>query len=186
MDESRQIDQRLPEGFRDTYIKSLLNQDIKPGAIRWYVLRAERFLKTHHETPLDRIGPEDITRYLERAGRSSRLTDWQFRQVVNAIRNIFPHIPDIVEIEMDRDYWLESSRSLTHDHKTIAREVVDSDSVPGDSDSCRCEKGYQYERFSKEFTGMPPGNGSGNIVFPGGKLSTDPRSKKPEVAIYES
>lgn len=149
MDESRQIDQRLPEGFRDTYIKSLLNQDVKSGVIRWYVLRAERFLKAHHVTPLDRISPEDITRYLERAGRSSRLTDWQFRPVVDAIRNIFPHIPGIVEIEMDWDYWLESPCSLPHDHKTIAREAVDSDSIPGDPDSFVAEKVTSTKSFPK-------------------------------------
>lgn len=149
MDESRQIDQRLPEGFGDAYIKSPLNQDVKPGAIRWYVLRAERFLKAHHETPLDRISPEDITRYLERAGRSSRLTDWQFRQVVDAIHNIFPHIPGMVEIVTDWDYWLESPRSLPHEHKTVAREAVDSDSIPGDPDSFGAEKVTSTKSFPK-------------------------------------
>ena len=130
MDGSRQFDQHLPEGSWDNYIQSLSNQGVKPSVVRWYVFRAENFLKAHPDTPVDQLRPEDITRYLEQAGRSRRLSDWQFRHVIDAIRNIFPHIPNREEIEMDWDCWMGSSRSLPHDHKTIAREAVDPDSVP--------------------------------------------------------
>lgn len=123
MDESRQTDYGLPAGFWDSYIQSLLNQGVKTTTARWYVIRAEQFLKVHSDKKHTEILSEDITHYLQKTGRSTQLSDWQFRQVVDAIRTLFPHITNNPENGVDWEYWLESSRSLPADHKTVARSA---------------------------------------------------------------
>ncbi|MFQ5645118.1 MAG: hypothetical protein ACE5FQ_15690, partial [Thiogranum sp.] len=65
--------------------------------------------------------PGDIARYLQEAGRSPRLTDWQFRRMADAIRRLFPGNGNNMGDEVDWHVWLESSRSPPTDHRTIAR-----------------------------------------------------------------
>jgi hypothetical protein len=121
MDKSRQSEHGMSAGFWDTYIQSLLNQGIKTSTVRWYVISAEQFLKAHPDKILTEILPQDVTHYLQKTGRSTHLSDWQFRQVVDAIRTLFPHITNNSDNGVDWEYWLESSRSLSPDHKTTTK-----------------------------------------------------------------
>ncbi len=106
----------------DKYIGSLIKQGVKPTVARWHVIRAEQFLKAFPDRELNDISPVDITTYLENLGRSPGLSNWQFRQAVEAIRLLFPYKSVNMEKDIDWDYWLLSSKSLSPDHKTIARE----------------------------------------------------------------
>ena len=112
MEDTRQFDNDKQDGFWDSYIQSLLNQGIKHSAVRWYVIRAEQFLKSHPDKTLTQICPDDITCYLQKTGRLTKLTDWQFRQVVDAIRMLFPHNTNNMDKDVDWEYWLESSNSI--------------------------------------------------------------------------
>ena len=110
------------ERFWDRYIELLIKQGVKESAHRWYVMRAEHYIQAFPDKKLAQHTAEDITAYLEKMGRSGDLQDWQYRQLVDAIRNLFLIITNRWEKEIDWQYWLDSSTSLPSDHRTIARE----------------------------------------------------------------
>ena len=110
------------ERFWDRYLELLLKQGVKESAQRWYVLRAEHYIKTFPDKKLARHTAQDITGYLEKMGRCGDLLDWQFRQAVDAIRNLFLIITNRWEKEIDWQYWQDSAQTLPPDHRTIARE----------------------------------------------------------------
>lgn len=110
------------ERLWDRYLELLSKQGIKESAQRWYVLRAEHYIKTFPDKKLARHTAEDISCYLEKMGHSARLLDWQFRQAVEAIRNLFLIITNRWEKEINWQYWLDSAQSLPPEHRTIARE----------------------------------------------------------------
>ncbi len=68
--------------------KALENQRIPQPYWRWYVLRAEQYLKASSNKPLDQHTADEVTTYLRKIGRTSRLKDWQYRQVVEALERI--------------------------------------------------------------------------------------------------
>lgn len=154
MDGSGQIHSELPKGFWDSYIERLQKQGVKPKVLRWYVIRAEQFLKAHNYTQLSQYQAQDVSKYLKKAGQENSLSDWQFRQLVDAIRTLFPHSPVINDKTVDWDYWLESSRSLSSDHKTIAREKpVNSRHVTAD-DFKDEQHGHDLSEFEDEFNAL--------------------------------
>ena len=114
------------ERFWDRYIELLVKQGVKESARRWYVMRAERYIQAFPNKKLALHTAADITNYLEEMGRSGGLKDWQYRQMVDAIRNLFLTITNRWENTIDWQYWLDSSMSLPSDHRTIAREIPPS------------------------------------------------------------
>ena len=74
-------------------------QGVKSAALRWYVLHAERFIHFFPVRRLAELCRQDVDDYLGRMGQDSRLQAWQFRQVVDAIRNLY----NIVDTEWAED-----------------------------------------------------------------------------------
>ena len=66
-------------------------QGVKPTIVRWYVIRAEHYLRALSHQRLADHTPQDVTDYLEKLGRTGRMTDWQYRQTVDAIQQVVPH-----------------------------------------------------------------------------------------------
>ena len=124
MDMDDQTPSRFSKGFWDVYIQKLQNMGINPRFQRWYVIRAEQFLKSFPDKEVSQLIPDDVVTFLQRAGREKQFSDWQFRQVVDAIRNLFPSNHVINDKSIDWEYWLDSSRRLPADHKTIARQAA--------------------------------------------------------------
>lgn len=109
--------------FWDSYIEILLNQGVKQESLRWYVKRVEQYIAHFSDERLVRHTPDHITRYFTDIGRNSRLKDWQFRQVVDAIRILFcEFLCAEWRSEIDWNYWLEASSHLSPKHPTLARE----------------------------------------------------------------
>ena len=52
--------------------------------MRWYVLRAEHYLKEFPDKRLAAHNTEEVAGYLEVAGRIDGMSDWQFVQIVDA------------------------------------------------------------------------------------------------------
>lgn len=75
--------------FWDNYLKILHKQGIKPAADRWHVVRAEGFIRAFPGRKLADLSADDVSTYLQRVGREGNLEDWQYRQVVVAIRILF-------------------------------------------------------------------------------------------------
>jgi len=99
-------------------------QGVREASIRWYVIRAERYLKAFRDKKLRAHSAADVAGYLKSVGegcRSGRLTDWQFRQTVDAIQNLWV-VGDVAAArEVDWGHWRDSARLLAADHPTIAR-----------------------------------------------------------------
>ncbi len=84
--------------FWDNYINQLEHTGIKRNVSRWYVIRAEQYIKAFPDKRLAGHGPEDVVSYLEQQGRSGRIQDWQFRQLVDAIQNLFSMLGVILAV----------------------------------------------------------------------------------------
>ena len=74
--------------FWDRYVAHMQAQGTKPTVVRWYVIRAEQYLRTMSHQRLADHTPQDVTTYLEVLGRRQSMTDWQYRQTVEAIQQL--------------------------------------------------------------------------------------------------
>ncbi len=75
--------------FWDSYIFLLRKQEIKPSNERWYISRAEQYIKAYPDLRLTQHQPEHVTTYLTKIGQNPRRLDWQYSQAINAIQNLF-------------------------------------------------------------------------------------------------
>ncbi len=108
--------------FWDGYLKLLHKQGVKPPADRWHVVRAEGFIRAFPGRRLAELTPDEVSAYLESMGRNGTLEDWQYRQLVLAIRILFSTVkPEWREV-FDWDYWMASATRLQPGHPTIARQ----------------------------------------------------------------
>lgn len=104
------------------FIEVCRGQEVAERAIRWYVLRVERYLQAHPDLPLALHSGTHVDSYLEKAGRSTALSAWQFRQLVHALQLLFVRVVRAPwSTEFHWQYWLDSAQALEHDHPTVAR-----------------------------------------------------------------
>ena len=107
--------------FWDRYLELLHKQGVKPPTDRWFVIRAEAYIKATAERRLVEQTPADVHRYLSDLGGIGRISDWQFRQSVDAIQKLFELVGVPWLREVDWDFWRDSARTLPANHPTIAR-----------------------------------------------------------------
>lgn len=117
------------EKFWDKYISYLGEKGVKPSIVRWYVIRSEQYIKAFPEKRLTDHLSSDVVRYFEKLGRQSKMKDWQYRQVIDAIRNLFEMISAPWFSEVEWQYWVDSSYSLQDNHSTVAREISADETV---------------------------------------------------------
>ena len=119
--------------FWEKYIEKSIGYNISQKSVRWYVKHAEQYINAH-DSPLRTHTALDIDNYLQNKGRNSRLKDWQFCQIVDALRILFV---DIVASPWSAEYPWDDRKSqaiaLPETHPTIARQPLDTDSQPGDT-----------------------------------------------------
>ncbi len=75
--------------FWDKYISKTTSYNVPEIARRWVVRPAEVFIKAHSGRRLATFTADDIEHSLKEKGRSEKLADWQFRQMVDALRILF-------------------------------------------------------------------------------------------------
>ncbi len=107
--------------FWDRYLELLHKQGIQPPTDRWYVIRAEAYIKAHPERHLAEQTPDDVRRHLSDLGRIGRMNDWQFRQSVDAIQKLFELVGVPWLREVDWEFWRDSAHALPANYPTIAR-----------------------------------------------------------------
>jgi integron integrase len=108
--------------FWDRYIERLQQQGVKENALRWYVIRSEQYIRAYPDKKLADHTPEDVTAYLMALGRHERITDWQFGQVVDALRHVFCLVDVPWVNQVDWSHWQASAQVLPPHHATIARD----------------------------------------------------------------
>jgi hypothetical protein len=114
--------------FWDRYLKHIHKQGVKEPFDRWFVIRAEHYIKASDKRLADHT-VDDVQGSLEDLGRKAGMKDWQFRQAVDAIRNLWviARAPGVEGV--DWGCWRNSAQSLGNDHPTIAREADDPSPV---------------------------------------------------------
>ncbi len=112
------------DGFWDRYAASLRAKEVKPTAVRWYVIRAEQYLQAVSQKRLTEHTPQDVTDYLEKLGRMGRMAEWQYCQTVAAIQHVFLMGEVAWAQHFDWAYWKMSARTLPVTHPTLAREAA--------------------------------------------------------------
>ena len=143
------------KNFWDRYIRNLKKQGINAKAVRWYVIRAEQYLKAFRDLKLRAHQPNEVQSYLEKVGRKPGLHDWQFEQIVDAVQKLF----QLLEVDwldrVDWEFWKRSAKSLSPNHPTLAREApleVDLPSEPmeGDTASAKSQQKEILLKLAKE------------------------------------
>jgi len=108
--------------FWDRFISRLRKEKEKESALRWYVIRAEEYLRENKGIKLCDHSAGDINAFLTKASRNTRIQVWQFQQIVSAIQNLFL-VDDLpCSKDIDWSYWKNASHSLSENHPTLARE----------------------------------------------------------------
>jgi integron integrase len=108
----------------------------------WYQKHIQTFISDHPDIRLQEHSSESLQRYLEKLGRNSLISDWLFRQQVDALRLLFCHLLKLSWAKsFDWDLWSAGARSLGRDHPTVARSYEMIDKSVGDSNN------YLAKRF---------------------------------------
>ena len=110
--------------FWEKFVTKSKLYNIRPDVARWYVKHAELYIKSHQKR-LNTHTAKDIDRYLQEKGRNTRINDWQFCQIVDALRLLFV---DVLDCPWSANYpWEErksQAKSLPVNHPTIARQPL--------------------------------------------------------------
>lgn len=109
--------------FWDNYIEKTKTYVRNEKVLYWYVKHVERYIKAYEGVRLKEHNEIQITTYLKNIVKEANIRNWQYKQVVEAIRILFV---DIVKsnwaIQFEWDDWLDLAESLPADHATLARE----------------------------------------------------------------
>ena len=87
--------------FWDKYIEKTKLYGVKNASAKWYVKHAEGYIKANEHLRLSLHRPDDVRHYLAEIGGKGYLKDWQFKQLVYALRILFM---DIVKVDWVRDF----------------------------------------------------------------------------------
>jgi len=87
--------------FWDKYIEKTKAYGVKDTSIKWYVKHVEGYINANSHLRLARHRPDDIRYYLAEVAGKGYLKDWQFRQLVYALRILFM---DIVKLDWAGDF----------------------------------------------------------------------------------
>lgn len=125
MDDSINADSDAVSRFWEKYINIIAEQGVKEKLRRWYVKRAEQYIKYYPEERLRSHSAQHVVGFFTEIGRDGSLADWQVRQTVDAIRILFCEmLRSEVCAAVDWQYWSEASARLNPGHATLAREPV--------------------------------------------------------------
>lgn len=116
------VDQSISH-FWDNFIEKTKTYEIKRSAAKWYVRHAENYIKAHKSRRLASHTAEDLDKYLKGKGRTLRLEDWQFVQIVTSLRILFF---EMVKSDWAKNFpwdeWISQAESLANDHDTVSRD----------------------------------------------------------------
>lgn len=117
--------------FWNSYIGQLNKRAIKENSQRWYVIHVEQYVKSIPDKKLKYHTSENVTQYFSVVGRNNSLTEWQFRQCIQALDILFCEVLRVTWYqEVDWNYWYSSARQLKPSHPSIAREPVNRNPNP--------------------------------------------------------
>ena len=113
--------------FWDNYIIKTKSYRIKTTSTRWYVRYAEQYIKDHKDLRLSLHTEHNLDDYLNDKGRNAYLEDWQFNQLVLALKILFIEMvktPWANEFSWDK--WIKQDKKSADSFK----EMNNDDSIP--------------------------------------------------------
>ncbi len=128
MDTGSKSTQTSKERFWIQYTTILKQFRIAERFIPWYRKHLEGFIDDHPNTRLMNHTPESVQIWLEGIGHNSNISDWIYKQKVDALRLMFSHMLNLSWAKsFDWNFWSAGTRPLGKDHPTVARcyEMVD-------------------------------------------------------------
>ena len=112
------------ERFWDQFIEIVRKNGVRPPFDRWYVIRAEEYIRAYAGRRLQDHDRRDVESWLGALGRTNNLKSWQFKQAVHAIQILFC---EVVKVDwagdIDWDHWKEGAQDLEPNHVTIGRDT---------------------------------------------------------------
>ena len=118
--------------FWDKFIQKTIFYGAKPGAARWYVRHAEAYIKAHPGARLAEHDAAQVTAYLTAKGREKQLADWQYKQLVRALKLLFTQMVRVTwAADFSWDDYLQLADSLPDSHATLSRDYqsIDMDTI---------------------------------------------------------
>ncbi len=115
--------------FWEKYYNFVTKQGVKEKLLRWYVRHCEQYIASIPDRRLAQHTPDDVSAYLQQQGRLTGISDWQYRQMVDAIRNLFLFIQAPWANTFEWQSLIDASFSLDSGHASIAREQSISQTV---------------------------------------------------------
>ncbi|MCW9023586.1 MAG: integron integrase, partial [Gammaproteobacteria bacterium] len=101
---------------------------------RWYVRHAEAYIKAFPNLRLVQHSAGNVDQYLNAKSRNPRLTEWQFKQIIDALKLLFCEIvcPAWAN-EFPWDDWRARATQLPDNHATVARDFqsIDLEKISG-------------------------------------------------------
>ena len=146
-------DESVPR-FWDNYIYKTSSYNVKPKVARWYVRHAESYIKAHPHLRLSQHSAEQIETYLKEKGRNPHLQDWQFMQIVEALKILFI---EMVKAPWAKEFpwgdWVTTAESLPNSHATLARDYQPVDAIQNDIQHLYMEdkESDLYKRVLKKY-----------------------------------
>ena len=134
--------------FWDKYILKTNGYKIKPSAAKWYVRHAEHYIKFHNGIRLKHHTPDNIRQYLQYKCGNPRLQEWQYLQIVTALKILFL---DVIKVPWanthDWDAYQAMATRLPDDHATVARDYQENDFESDKPDSTTSRIGVKPIRL---------------------------------------
>jgi len=110
--------------FWDSYIEKIRAYKVPEQAKRWYVIRVEAYIEHYADLRLAQHTSAEVTKYLQELGRKPDMADWQFCQVVDALRILFC---DLLDARWASSFpwgdWMDAAKALPENHASIARDI---------------------------------------------------------------
>ena len=117
------MDAEVIDRFWEKYINKTKLYRVPEKSIRWYVKRVEEFIKAHPDEQLAQHSDKTVDAYLNKLARNPRLEDWQFKQVIGALKILFVEmVRPVWANDFPWDEWIETATELPSSHATIARD----------------------------------------------------------------
>lgn len=142
MDSGIQSKKTSVDRFWARYTEVLKLFRIPERALPWYQKHIQAFIDDHPDVRLREHTSESLQHFLEKLGRNSQISDWLFRQKVDALRLLFCHLLRLSWAKsFDWNLWSAGAQSLGRDHPTVARSYELIDKSVGNSNN------YLAKRF---------------------------------------
>lgn len=123
METATEHDERVTR-FWQRYLQVLEKYRVPENARPYYRQRVQAYIDAHSGHRLTSHGPSDVSRWLEEIGRNRWLSDWQFRQAIDALRLLFAKFLALPWADkVDWDGWITAAQVLPVDHPTILRSA---------------------------------------------------------------